>query len=145
MSTTLPPVSPQLPFIYKLDQKDTAVSDLVTFNKSHISMVILGTPPKSDLIFGLINAFCSEPTTDDRLRALWIEEGEIYDAIEEDVKRLLAGAFPTEPFDQIRAFTTVADTETPLEFLRKGLVTFNGLTIKLALNNAIIQSAAPSV
>lgn len=140
MPTNLPPLSPQLPFIYKLDQKDTAISDLITFNKTHISMVILGKPPKSDLIYPLINAFCSEPTTDNRLRALVIEEGEIYDAMKEDLERLLKGTFPTEPVEQIRAFTTSANSETPLEFLRKGPITFNGLTIKMALNNAIINS-----
>lgn len=144
MSTTLPPVSPQLPFVYRLDNKDSALEDWKTFNQQHVAFVILGTPDKKELILQLLNNFCSEPTADPRLRTLWIEEGEMLDCLTEPLKTLLATTFPQEPFEGIRAYTSIAGSEEPKEFLRKGLMTFNGITIKQAINRAVIDSPAPN-
>ena len=142
MPTLLPPLSPELPRVYRLDKAETALEDLTAFNKEYISLVLIGTPDKKDLILKLLNAFCSEPTADPRLRAIWIEEGEILDLLLPSLTSMLSAAFPTEPVDGIQAFTTIAASDVPFEFLRKGPFTFNGLTIKQAINRAVIHSPA---
>lgn len=145
MLTTLPSVSPSLPFVYQLDNKDTAIDDLQDFSLSHIAFILIGNPKNVKLMLRVINAFCSEPAADFRLRALWIEEGEILETVKPTLVELFEDSFDDElDFDTIQSYTSVAGSAEPLNFLTKDPASFNAENIKKEMNNAIRSSPPPS-
>ncbi len=145
MLTTLPPVSATLPFVYKLDNKDTAIDDLQDFSNAHIAFILVGNPRNKGVMLRVINAFCSEPTADFRLRALWIEEGEILDAVKGTLEELFEDTFDDElDFETIQSYTSIAGSAEPLNFLTKDPASFNAMNIKQEMNNATLSSPPPS-
>lgn len=148
MLTNLPVLSPDLPFVYRLDVLDSAVEDLKTFNKNHISFVLIGDTSQDetthDRKLSIINKFCSEPTTDNRMRALWIQEGEILTKVTPELVEILKNAFPQVAFTDIQAFTTLAGDDVPFGFLQKGTRNITMTKIKTIMNNAVIASPPPT-
>lgn len=145
MLTTLPPVSINLPFVHRLDNKDSAIDDLRDFSLFHIAFILIGNPKNKGVMLRVINAFCSEPTADSRLRSLWIEEGEILDTVRPTLEDLFEDTFDDElDFNTIQSYTSVAGSDEPLNFLTKDPVSFNALNIKREMNNATLSSPPPS-
>lgn len=144
MLTNLPPVSPSIPFVYILDDPETAVDDLQDFNTSHIAFIIIGNPKNKDVMIRVINAFCSEPTSDFRLRALWIQEGEILEAVRPSLEDLFEDAYDDLDFNKVQSYTSVAGSLQPLNYLTKEPGSFSASNIKKEMNKAVLSSPPPS-
>lgn len=145
MLTSLPSVSPSLPFVHRLDNVDSAIDDLQDFNTAHIAFVLIGNPKNKDVMIRVINAFCSEPTSDFRLRALWIEEGEILNTVKPTLVELFEDSFDEEiDFDTIQSYTSIAGSFEPLNFLTKDPGSFSADNISKEMNNAVRSSPPPS-
>lgn len=145
MLRTLPPVSANLPLVSRLDNIETAIDDLRDFNLAHISFVLIGNPKNINVMLRVINAFCAEPTTDSRLKALWIEEGEILDTVKTTLEELFEDSFEEEiDFDTIQSYTSIAGSDEPLSFLTKDPGSFNAMNIKQEMNNATLSSPPSS-
>lgn len=146
MSTTLPIVSANLPCIVKLEDAETALQDFQQFNLDHIGFIIIGNIPPDKThqhrMLRVVNRLCASPTSDDRLKVLWIENGEMLDAIKPEITRAIQEAFPGKQVQNIQAYTTPFGAQLPEEVIAKG-PSFSMSNIKKAMNLATIASPTP--